>query len=673
MLTKTDFPRKIRIIHDAKISLPDGVTLSAMVWLPVDAEEDPVPAILEYLPYRKRDGTSERDALNHPYFAGHGYASVRVDIRGSGDSEGVLRGEYLKQEQDDALDILNWIAAQPWCTGSIGMIGISWGGFNGLQIAARRPPELKAIVSICSTDDRYADDIHSMGGCLLVDKVSWGSTMFAINATPPDPALVGDKWREMWMDRLNHSGFWIEEWHKHQRRDEFFKHGSICEDYSAIKIPVYMVGGWADGYSNAVFRVMENLEAPHKGLVGPWAHKYPNFAKPGPRIGFLQECLRWWDKWLKGIDNDIMDEPRLRLWMQDTVPPNAYYEERPGRWIAENSWPVQDSVPQAYPLGINRIENPGANCEQTPLEICSPQSVGLYGGKWCPYGLTPDLAGDQRQEAGGSLVFDSDPLQQPLAFAGAPVVNLDIAADKPDALVAVTLSEVLPSGAATRLSFGILNLTHRNGHEIPEKVEPGKRYQVRIKLNDCAQRLGPGSRLRVAVSSSYWPMVWPSPETVTLKVWSGASSLELPIRPARELDELLQGFEPVENAPELNAEQLRPGASHYHITQDCGSGLMTTEILKDEGLVRNMETDWTFGSRCKSRFTIVPDDPLSATANLNWRKEFARGDWKVEVHAVTRMSVTREHYIIQATLDAFEGSDKVFSNQWDCEIPRDHN
>jgi putative CocE/NonD family hydrolase len=668
-----EFPHKIRVINNAEIPLPDGIILSAMVWLPVDAEDDPVPAILEYLPYRKRDGTSERDALNHPYFAGHGYASVRVDIRGSGDSEGVLLGEYLKQEQDDALEILKWIAAQPWCTGSIGMIGISWGGFNGLQIAARRPPELKAIVSICSTDDRYADDIHSMGGCLLVDKVSWGSTMFAINATPPDPALVGEKWREMWLERLNHSGFWIEEWHQHQRRDDFFKHGSICEDYSAIQIPVYMVGGWADGYSNAVFRVMENLEAPRKGLVGPWAHKYPNFAKPGPRIGFLQECLRWWDKWLKGIDNGIVDEPELRLWMQETVPPSAYYEERPGRWIAENSWPKTDCEPQVYPLGINRIENPGVNCKQESLEICSPQTVGLYAGKWCAYGLTPDLAGDQRQEAGGSLVFDSDPLQQALEFAGPPVVNLDIAADKPDALVAVTLCEVLPSGAATRLSFGILNLTHRNGHEIPEKLVPGKPYQVRIKLNDCAQRLSPGSRLRVAISSSYWPMVWPSPETVTLKIRTGASSLELPVRSPRQDDGLLRAFEPVENASALNAEQLRPANSHYHITQDCGSGLMTTEILKDEGLIRNIETDWTFGSRCKYQFSIAPDDPLSATADLNWRKEFARGDWKVEIHAVTRMSVTRENYIIQATLDAFEGSDKVFSNQWDCEIPRDHN
>jgi len=672
MPTRTQFPKNVRIIYHAPIKLTDGCTLSAMIWLPDDAETNPVPAILEYLPYRKRDGSSERDALNHPYFAGHGYASVRVDIRGSGDSEGLLLGEYLQQEQDDALEILQWIASQPWCTGSIGMIGISWGGFNGLQIAARRPPELKAVVSICSTDDRYADDIHSMGGCLLVDKFSWGSTMFAINATPPDPALVGDQWRDLWMDRLNNSGFWIEQWHQHQRRDELYKHGSVCEDFGAILCPVYLVGGWADGYSNAVFRMMEKLQVPRKGLVGPWAHKYPNFAKPGPQIGFLQECLRWWDQHLKGIDTGIMDEPGLRAWMQDTTPPATYREQRSGRWIAEDSWPSPRIETTRYPLGSNRIENPGTDPDRKLLEICSPQTVGLSAGKWCPYGLIPDQPGDQRQEAGGSLIFDSEALQQRLEFFGAPVAHLDIAADKPDALVAVTLSEVLPDGAVTRLSYGILNLTHRDSHENPTKLEPGKRYQVQVKLNDCAQNLNPGSRLRVAISSSYWPIVWPSPEAATLSILTAASALELPLREKSSADEKLPEFEPAETAPDLNMTRMRPTESAYQLTQDVATGRSTLEILGDDGLIHNNDTDWSFGSSCRRLFSILPHDPLSATASLLWSKEFARKDWNVKIQADTHMSVTKSHFIIKATLNAYEGDNKVFSNQWDCEIPRDH-
>ena len=406
MKTRSEFPRAIRLIEHAEIELSDGVRLSAMIWLPKDAEEKPVPAILEYLPYRKRDGTTERDALNHPYFAGHGYAAIRVDMRGAGDSEGVLKGEYLKQEQDDALEVLHWIARQSWSTGAVGMIGISWGGFNGLQIAARRPPELKAVISLCSTDDRYADDIHFMGGCLLVDKFAWGSTMFSINATPPDPELVGDKWRELWMGRLEESGFWLEEWHRRQRRDTFYKHGSICEDYGAIQCPVYLVGGWMDGYTNPIFRMMEHLNCPKKALIGPWAHKYPNFAEPGPRIGFLQESLRWWDKWLKGVETGIMEEPAVRAWIQDPVPPRRHYKERPGRWVGEPSWPIRDAKPLTLTLGTNVLAE-AADGPERLMVICSPQTIGLAGGKWCPYGLEADGPGDQREEAGGSLVFDS--------------------------------------------------------------------------------------------------------------------------------------------------------------------------------------------------------------------------------------------------------------------------
>ena len=671
MPTRSRFPNKVRRIDHLVIPLSDGTKLSAMIWLPESAKADPVPAILEYLPYRKRDGTAERDALNHPYFAGHGYASVRVDMRGSGDSEGVLRGEYLKQEQDDALEVLTWIAAQPWCTGAIGMIGISWGGFNGLQIAARRPPELKAVVSLCSTDDRYADDIHFMGGCLLLDKFAWGSTMFAINATPPDPALVGDKWRDMWMDRLEGSGFWVEEWHRRQRRDALYKHGSICEDYDAIQCPVFLVGGWADGYTNPIFRMLEHLKAPRKGLVGPWAHKYPNFARPGPRIGFLQEALRWWDKWLKGIENGVMDEPMLRVWMQEPVEPRPWYDERPGRWVAEESWPSPRIETVTRALGANRIERPGVQPAERTLDICSPQTVGLAAGKWCSYGLDPDQPGDQRPEAGGSLVFDSAPLRSALEILGAPVVELELASDQPEALVAVTFSEVLASGAATRLSYGLLNLTHRDGHEAPQSLEPGKRYRVRVKLNDCAQSIGRGSRMRVAISTSYWPIVWPSPKPVTLSIVTGASSLQLPVRPKRAEDRSLRRFAPAENAPQLQATMLRPAARHARILHDLEAGRVIADRFNDDGLARIDDIGWQFGTSARRIYTIAPDDPLSATVSVSWRKEYAREGFHVRVHADARMAATEDHFLITATLDTYEGEVRAFSKEWTCRIPRD--
>jgi hypothetical protein len=670
MLTRTEFPRRIRVVEHALIPLSDGVTLSAMIWLPDDAEQHPVPAILEYLPYRKRDGTAERDALNHPYFAGHGYASVRVDMRGSGDSEGVLKGEYLCEEQDDALEILAWIAAQPWCTGKIGMIGISWGGFNGLQVAARRPPELKAVISLCSTDDRYADDIHFMGGALLVDKLAWGSTMFAINATPPDPALVGEKWRDMWMGRLEGSGFWLEEWHRRQRRDDFYKHGSIAEDYGAIECPVYLVGGWVDGYTNPIFRMLDKLSCPKKGLVGPWAHKYPNFALPGPQIGFLQEALRWWDFWLKGIETGIMDEPVLRAWVQEPARPSPFNKEKPGRWVAEETWPSPRIEPVKLSLSDGKLLGRGG--EEGSLTISSPQTVGMAAGKWCPYGLDADQPGDQRDEFGGSLCFDTEPFAEAVDFLGAPVLDLEVASDRPDGLLAATLSEVFPDGAATRLTYGILNLTHRDGHEELKPLEPGRSYKVRLQLNEFGQRVGAGNRLRLAISTSYWPIVWPSRAAVTLTVMTGRSSLSLPTRPPNEADGQLRPFEPAENAPALQQSVLRPGESRIEVRKDLRSGRVVTERYQDDGRVRIDEYGWEHGSSAHRLYSIKPDDPLSPDVRIHWRKEFGREGFAVSIDARTHMRVTADEFLISGKLEAFEGEEQVFSREWDCRIPRDH-
>lgn len=671
MKTRTEFPNAIHLIEHAEIPLADGVRLSAMIWLPRDAEQKPVPAILEYLPYRKRDGTTERDALNHPYFAGHGYAAIRVDMRGAGDSEGVLKGEYLKQEQDDALEVLAWIAGQPWCTGSIGMIGISWGGFNGLQIAARRPPELKAVISLCSTDDRYADDVHFMGGCLLVDKFAWGSTMFSINATPPDPLLVGDKWRELWMGRLNESGFWLEQWHRHQRRDGLYRHGSICEDYGAIQCPVYLVGGWMDGYSNPIFRMMTHLSCPKKALIGPWAHKYPNFAEPGPRIGFLQESLRWWDKWLKGVETGIMDEPPLRAWIQDPVPPQTHYKERPGRWVAEERWPIRGATPFTLLLGEHMLTEQ-ALAPERHLTISSPQTIGLAAGKWCPYGVEADEPGDQREEAGGSLVFDSAAMTEPLDLLGAPILHLDVAADKPNAFVAATLSEVLPDGSATRLSYGLLNLTHRDGHVDLKPVEPGKRYQVTIRLNELGQRIGAGNRLRLALSTTYWPIVWPSPEKVTLSVATVLSRLDLPVRRVRPEDAQLRDFEPAENAPSLRKTSLRQGTSAFTVTRDLKTDEVEMYRLQDDGLTQIDDFNWTYGARAERRYRIHPNDPLSAKAETRWRKEYRRGDFQIAIETHTSMSVTETELTLTGKLTARESGTSSFAREWSYRIPRDH-
>ena len=665
-----EFPRETEVLDPVFIELSDGVRLAARIWLPRDARERPVPAILEYLPYRRRDGTAERDALTHPYFAGHGYASVRVDMRGAGDSEGVLRGEYLKQEQDDALEIIEWIAAQAWCAGTVGMIGISWGGFNGLQIAARRPPALKAVVSICSTDDRYADDIHYMGGCLLNDNPAWNGYMFSINTTPPDPAVVGEKWRALWLERLRGSGMWLEDWLVHQHRDDFYKHGSVCENFADIEAAVYAVGGWADGYSNAVFRLLAGLNSPCKGLVGPWAHKYPHFAEPGPAIGFLQECLRWWDHWLKGRDTGIMDEPRLRCWIEDPVPPRTYYEERPGRWVAEASWPSPRIASRVLHLNPGSLgDAPGASDN---LVIDSPTTVGMMAGQWCPHGLDPDQPGDQRVEAGGSLVFDTDPLSEAIDILGAPVLSLELSSDKPVATVAACLSEVLPDGAATRVTYGLLNLAHRDSHEHPEPLEPGRRYRVRLQLNDAGHRFAAGHRIRIALSTAYWPIAWPGPEKATLRITAGESTLTLPIRPESAGDTGLRPFEGPEGATPLDATVHVPPGYEWTVERDMISGRVTQHQRFDEGRITYNEHDgWTVASTHDEHLSAHPDDPLSAALDITWTEHFSRGEWEVSSTTRTRMTCSRTHFHVDATLEAREGDEVVHAQRWRRDIPRD--
>jgi hypothetical protein len=667
--TITEFPRRVREIENVFIPMQDGTRLATRIWLPEDAERDPVPAILEYLPYRKRDGTAERDALTHPYFAGHGYAAVRVDIRGTGESDGVLLDEYLKLEQDDCLEVLQWLARQPWCTGACGMIGISWGGFNGLQVAARRPPELKAVITLCSTDDRYADDIHAMGGCMLVDNVAWASAMFAYQSHPPDPALVGERWREMWLHRLENQPLLIDNWLRHQRRDGFWKHGSVCENYADITAAVYAVGGWNDGYSNAVPRLLAGLHCPKKGLIGPWAHRYPHFAEPGPQIGFLKECLRWWDQWLRGIDTGIMQEPMYRVWMQDSVPPRTYMKEWPGRWVAEPSWPSPNITPLRCFLNADGLAQ--AAGPEAALNHRSPLGTGVHAGHWCPYGYAPDLPGDQRADDGRSLVFDSVPLAAQLEILGAPVATLEIALDRPQAQLCVRLNDVAPDGASLRVSYGLLNLTHRDSHETPALLEPGRRYRVRVQLNDIAHAFPAGHRIRVAVSTSYWPIAWPAPEPATLTLFAAASTFELPVRSPRPEDAALGPFPPAEAAPALAVTVHRPETTIETVTHDLVTG--ETTFLTDEDLGRaTLDPIGITGDyRRKEIFRIKDDDPASGVVDIAHTRRLSRGDWQTRVDTRTVMKATADEFIVDATLDAFEGDTRIFTRTWNVRHRRD--
>jgi putative CocE/NonD family hydrolase len=661
--------REIRELDPVWIPVRDGCRLAAKIWLPVDADTNPVPAVLEYIPYRRRDFTAPRDALLHPYVAAHGYACVRVDMRGSGDSEGVLTGEYLPLEQDDALDVIAWVAAQRWCTGRVGMMGHSWGGFNALQVAARRPPQLAAIITSCSTDDRYADDVHYMGGCLLLENLTWGTTMLAMNGRPPDPQVTGERWRTLWLERLQGGGLWLDPWFRHQRRDTYWKHGSVCEDYSAVRCPVYAVGGWADAYTNAVPRLMRGLSVSRRALIGPWGHRYPHMAAPGPALGFPQLAVDWWNMWLKESVAAGAGEPVMRIWMQDSVPPAHTYRDRPGRWIAEQGWPPAGVRLRRLSLTPGRLEPQSG--PEAALTVRSPQTVGLYAGQWCPYGGGLDLPVDQRLENAGSLGFETALLSERLEILGAPVVEVEVAADRPVALLAARLLDIAPGGAATRVTYGVLNLTHRDGHERPEPLVPGRRYRVRLSLNDVAQSFPPGHRIGLALSTAYWPIVWPAPESVTLTVFTSGSVLELPVRPPDPAETALPPLPAVEPVPGLPVTILEPAKSGRTIMYDLAADTTTLEVLRDAGVYRLDTIDLTVHMETVHRYSIRPDDPGSARADCSVTVQFARDDWRIETRARSQLTSTPEVFRLEAGLEAFEGDERIFSTAWDRSIPRD--
>jgi hypothetical protein len=443
----------------------------------------------------------------------------------------------------------------------------------------------------------------------------------------------------------------------------------VDEDYSAIACPVYAVGGWTDPYTNSVPRLLEGLSVPRKGLIGPWAHSYPHTAVPHPAIGFLQESLRWWDHWLKGINTGIMDEPMLRVWMPEAVSPQAFEPEWPGRWVAEAGWPPENIAVQDLFLSDNNlVETPQA---ANKLELLGAQVNGATAGVWCPYGNKFGLPIDQRSDDGLSLCFTSPPLDEPVEILGFPLVNLKLSVDQPEALLAVRLCDVAPDGASKLISWGLLNLTHRDSHECPESLLPGQIYQVAVKLNAVAHRLKAGHRWRVAISPTYWPHAWPSPVAVRLTIYTGTESkISLPVRAATELDDSLAPFEPPEGAPLLEFESLRPEDATRTFSYDVTKGRLQMVDRIDDGRNR-LSNGIIYDSLITNIFSIAEGQPTSARVECRRQIEISRADWETRVETTSVMTSDKHHFYLTNVLDAFEGQERVFTKSWTRKIHRE--
>lgn len=660
----------VRVLRHVWIPMRDGVRLAARIWLPADATA-PQPAVMEYIPYRKNDGTASRDITLHAAFARAGYAALRVDCRGSGDSEGVMLDEYHATELDDAVQILAWLEEQEWCDGNVAMIGKSWGGFNGLQVAALDPPQLKAVVTVCSTDDRYADDVHYQGGAVLgSEMLPWAATMLCYNARPQDPDVHGDSWRAQWLRRMRETPSYIDTWLAHQRRDAYWKHGSVIEDPGAISAAVLAVGGWADPYRGAVLRLLDELSSPVRGLIGPWAHTYPHQAEPGPATDFVGECLRWFGRYLRGEDTGADRLPALRAWMPEPAALGSDRHERPGRWIVEPEWPSAHITTGVCALEGDTLrwgaERSGA---ETEAVLRSPLAIGAGAGNVLQFGDLAGQPGDQAAEDGRSHTFTSGPLTQRVEILGAAEVELAVRADRPQAQLAVRLCEVAPDGASRLVTAGLLNLTHRDGHADPQPLEPGTAYRVRVPLLPTGHAFGVGGRVRVSVSASFWPWAWPSPEPVAVALLPEGGTLHLPVRPAD---------------PARDGEPTAPPAPDPPSTLDVTEVPATREVRWDP-VERVQEVVMTFSDGTtvdradgltrteteRNRFLLREGDPTSARVECTRTDAISRGEWDTEVRTYSQMTCTEGDFHIASRLVALEHGREVFTRNWEVTVPRD--
>lgn len=648
--------RKVTETEHVWIPMADGVRLSARLFVPAGAEEEPAPAVLEYIPYRKRDGYRGHDTAWGHQLASHGIGYVRVDVRGSGDSEGVMVDEYDPPELDDGVAIIDWISRQPWCSGAVGMRGISWGGINTLQVASRRPKALKAIMALGTTDTRYGNDAHYVGGALGHTNLQWGIGFKTVMAGPPDPAVVGSDWQAMWRERLEATPPIMATWLEHQTNDAYWRRGSVGLDWGAIRVPTYVVGGWQDTYSNPIGRMLEKLRVPRKGLIGPWGHTYPWTAEP-MGLDWAHEEVRWWEQWLKGVDTGIMDEPMLRAFLPYATWAEMRPREIPGRWVAEKIWPSASIKTRDLHLTADGLA--GKAGPARTVTYVGDKVVGLTKPEWLD---RPPI--EQSLDDARSLVFDGAPLAEDLEILGYPMAHLRIAADRPVAKVAVRVTEVTPEGKSWLVSYGLKNLTHRDSDEAPQALEPGRSYDVSFPLFLVGHRFRWGNRIRVAISENLWPLAWPSPETVTLSIALDHSRLSLPVRPPEAspapfpipiLHAAAAASPPP--PPVVTTAPVSPG--HYRIQLDSPPTPFTWPDIGTTTARGRWET-----------VELIEGQPNSG----RWRQEasssWTRGDWDCSLSAVIELTSTSGEFVLSEQLTAKQGAKVVFERRKDSRIPR---
>jgi putative CocE/NonD family hydrolase len=657
-------------LEQAWIPLPDGVRLAADLFVPQGgpAGAERFPVLLEYLPYRKAESRARNYAL-YSYFVRRGYVVARVDIRGTGQSEGrLIAHEYTDQEQADGEIVIDWLSKLPFSNGNVGMFGISWGGFNSIHMAMRSPPALKAIVAVDASDDLYQDDVHFIDGIMHVD--SWEMSQDLDNARPGAPDYVIDE--EYFHNRFD-AAPWMLTYKRQQRDGPFWDRTTPKARYESIRVPTFVIGGWYDGYRDSVPRMLEHVRAPIKAIVGPWSHAFPHDASPTPRIEWRHEAVRWYDHWLKGRDTGILDEPRFAVYVRHWHPPGPVLERVAGEWRWEEGWPIERIRERTlYPQPDHALA-PSVPARSTHRLRYVPTSGVEAGGPVMWWG---DAAHDQRPTDAFSLVYDTSPLDRELEILGLPRARLRVSADAPLAHWFVRLSDVAPDGSVTQVAGAGFNGAHRSSSRRPEALEPGRPVWLDVEMHFTSWVFPEGHRLRLSIGNAQWPMFWPTPYPMTTSLELGGdepSRLRLPVVP--EAERPAPSFRAPEQDPQL------PGFESLDAGTASGYGEIRSIDRDPQERTSRVTARNTSGSRYPwgtERFEesitheAADDHPEAASVRGEYRTTVELADRTLVWEAQTSLRSDSESFYFRSTRRLLEDGKLVRERTWRDTIPRDH-
>jgi predicted acyl esterase len=648
-----------------RVTMRDGVELNVRITRP-DALGR-FPAVMEYQPYRRLAAAlpvyHDEYPPVVPYLAERGYAVVQYDVRGTGSSTGFSTEIYSPKERQDGYDMIGWIAAQPWCTGAVGMIGKSYSAVVQWQVAVQRPPALKAIVVRSANDDVYTE-FTNPGGCIrpwIFE--NYAPLMNALNFAPPDPTLVGDRFAEIWAERLEKSEPWSLGYIRNTLHGSYWREQSLAPGFDRVQCAVLLIEGWADWYATAELRALQRLSAPRKVLIGPWGHYYPEEkqAFPGPRIDSRREYLKWFDHWLKGIDTGVMAEPPVTVFVRSWQQPALLCLEDAGEWRNEAAWPPARVRQTPMYLGDDGRLIGTAPAEAGASSYEYRPSVGITTGRRGLGSTTPwAMPIDQRLDEGYSVLFTSETLTEIVELLGEPEAVLHVSSTAEVAYFHVKLCDVAPDGASRLISDGGLLATHRNSHEAPEALVPGQIYQLRIPLRHCAYGIAPDHRLRVAIASAEFQNAWPTGQLARNTIHRGgqyASCVTLPIAPParKPLPGPIFAASP-HATPPMEALARPEYAFHLDLVNDT----VTCELRAPPG---GRTTN-------HSRYAVSNRDPARTVIDASATHVAVHPTLDIRIDATCQTASDATSYTHLSTLEITVNGKQYFHKGWSVSVPR---